>query len=105
MGADLFSNGSSDLNSAIFVRWCTFIALCLLWRWPAVAVLASVFNFVMRTFWVWPGPFKGGILTVLFVQGLDLLIIAAAVVALRLRNRSRASANREEASFHVQPDP
>jgi hypothetical protein len=90
-GAFFFSDGRDSLiNTSIFAWWCVFAALFVLWRWPVIAILASLFNFVMgsmdtwRTITGWRGlagfyPVRAFI----FMLGPDLIIVAAAFLALR----------------------
>jgi len=88
-GADFFSSGNDvPVNTAILTWWGLFLSLLIMWRLPAIAVIASVLNLVIRIFWAWPGSAGPAPVMALFVRYLpDFVLIVAAVVALQFKPR------------------
>jgi hypothetical protein len=84
-GADFFSTGANVLvNTAIFAWWCVFLALFVLWRWPAIGVLTALFNLIIRMKWAWPAMRRTDTPEEILVQhGSDLLILGASIIVLR----------------------
>ena len=86
-GATFFSDGrDSAVNAAVLTWWGLALSVLVLWRLPAIAILASVLNLIIRMFWTWPGTSGPATAEVLFLRHLpDLVLIAAAIFALRTK--------------------
>jgi len=88
-GAAFFSDGRDPaVNTAVLIWWGLFLSTLVLWPLPAIALVASLLNLLTRMFWAWPGTSGPATAAVLFLRHLpDLLLIAAAIVAMRTKAR------------------
>ncbi len=90
-GATFFSDGRDvAVNTAVLTWWCLFMSVLIFWRLPAIAVVASILNLVIRIFWAWPSSAGLATATVFFLRYLsDFVLIASAIVGTRFKGKTK----------------